>query len=83
VDDTDPRALKLQVERLRQMAPADRLRAMAALIRGIDELVAADLRRRHPTWTAREIHLRVISRRLPAADVARVYGFDPRTQGYL
>ena len=41
-----------------------------------------DIRKRHPNAGTRELRLRLASRRLDPEIMTRVYGWDPRVEGY-
>lgn len=81
-NDTDPGVEAMILDGYRRMSPAQKLERVAALTRALDELVLADVRRRHPDANAREQALRVASRRLNADTMRRAFGWDPEREGY-
>jgi hypothetical protein len=80
--DTDPRIEALMLERYRRMSAAQKLAIVDGLSVMVQELALADIRRRHPEAGARELTLRLASRRLDRATMRRVFDWDPDLMGY-
>jgi hypothetical protein len=80
--DTHPAAEQILIEGYRRMSPADNLARVRALPRRVPGRALANIRRSHPNADAREISLRLASRRLDAELMRRVFGWDPDREGY-
>jgi hypothetical protein len=80
--DTTPDAQRKQIELMRRLSPSQRLSLAFQLTDTMRDLILANLRQRFPQADETEIRRRFIARVLPREDVIRVYGFDPRTEGY-
>jgi len=63
--DTTPEAEKIQSDIFRRMGPEQRLQAGLALSRTCRELLREGVRRRHPDYDERQVHLAVIRLILP------------------
>lgn len=80
--DTDPAVERRQIELLRRM-PLERKLAQVALLNArTTALALADIRRRHPGATDRELRLRFASRRMDPAILRRAFGWDVAVHGY-
>jgi hypothetical protein len=82
VNDTHPDIEKRLIEAYRAMSPAERLRRVCSLNEALEQLARADIRRRHPTVTEREVRLRIASRRIPADLMKKAFGWDVEKEGY-
>jgi hypothetical protein len=82
MEDTPPGIERRMIERARAMTPAERFRCIEELNRTLDMLAEADVRRRYPEATEREIHLRIASRRVPSELLYRAFGWDVEKEGY-
>jgi hypothetical protein len=80
--DTDPAAERVLIEGYRRMTPAERLARAMDLIQAAQLLVEADVRRRHPDASEREVALRVAFRRIPPDLMRSAFGWDPDVEGY-
>ena len=80
--DTTPHIQQKHYELMRQLSPERRLELAFALTDAARNLILADLSHRFPHADEREIRRRFIARVLPPGDVIRVYGFDPRAEGF-
>jgi hypothetical protein len=80
--DTTPDAQRTQIELMRRLSPAQKLSLAFALTDTMRDLIRADLHQRFPFADESELRRRFIARVLPRADVIRVYGFDPKAEGY-
>ena len=80
--DTMSEAQRMQVELMRGLSPSQKLSLAFAMTDTMRGLILADLQHRFPHADQTEIRRRFIARVLPRADVLRVYGFDPRAEGY-
>lgn len=65
----------------RRASPAEKLARMFGMGHSINELARADLRRRYPDATPREIDLRLRSRSLDRNTMIRAFGWDPAVHG--
>jgi hypothetical protein len=80
--DTTVNAQRKHYELMRRLTPSQRLAMAFELTDAGRKLILADLQHRFPRADTTEIKRRFIARVLPRADVLRVYGFDPRTEGF-
>jgi hypothetical protein len=80
--DTTPEAQRMQFELMRRLSPSQKLSLAFALTDTMRSLILADLQHRFPQADEKEIRRRFIARVLPPAEVIRVYGFDPKAEGY-
>lgn len=80
--DTTVEAQRKHYELMRRLTPSQRLAMAFALTDAGRKLILADLKHRFPQADEAEIRRRFIARVLPCADVIRVYGFDPRAEGF-
>ena len=80
--ETPPAIEALLVEGYRRMTPAQKLELVGALTRTLRQLALADVRRRHPDADEREQTLRVASRWIEPALMARAFGWDVEEKGY-
>ena len=80
--DTTPDAQRTQIELMRRLTPSQRLSLAFALTDTMRDLILANLHQQFPQANDTEIRRRFIARVLPRAEVIRVYGFDPRAEGY-
>ena len=72
----------MHYELMRSLPASKRLALAFELTEAGRKLILADLDHRFPQADEEEIRSRFIARVLPRADVIRVYGFDPRQEGY-
>lgn len=79
--DTDPRAMEVWLELLRQKAPGERLAATLDLADLALKMAEAGVRKMHPQAPDREVFLRVAARHLPRELMIRAFGWDPETNG--
>lgn len=82
LSDTPPDVERRLIEGLRAMSGEEKLLRLRDLNQLLDRLAEADVRRRYPAASEREIRLRVVSRRVPADLLRRATGWDPREKGY-
>jgi hypothetical protein len=80
--DTAPDAQRKQIELMRRLTPGQKLSLAFALTDTMRDLIRADLQHRFPHADEAEIRRRFIARVLSREDVIRVYGFDPKAEGY-
>jgi hypothetical protein len=80
--DTTVDAQRKHYELMQRLSPEQRLSMAFALTDATRQLVLADLKHRYPNADAEELRRRFISRVLPRRDVMRVYGFDPKADGF-
>ena len=67
---------------MRRLPGWKRLTLAFELTQATRQLVLADIRHRFAGAGDEEIRRRFIARVLPCEDVIRVYGFDPKQEGY-
>lgn len=65
----------------RQASPSQKAERMFGMARMVNELARAELRRRYPDATPREIDLRLRSRTLDRDTMLRAFGWDPDLHG--
>ena len=81
VSDTTAAADALMFELWRRATPAQKLQKVFGIGKMINELVRAELRKRYPDATARELELRLASRNLDRQTMIRAFHWDPELQG--
>jgi len=74
-NDWDPVVERLRIEAFRRMSPSDKLRLMSAWTRSLIALARADVRRRHPEASDREVELHLAARWLDPELLYRAYGW--------
>lgn len=79
--DTSPEADELMFQLWRRATPAQKLRKVFGIGRMLNDLVRAELRRRYPEATPREIELRLASRSLDRETMIRAFHWDPELHG--
>jgi hypothetical protein len=80
--DTSLEAQKMHFKLMRRLPGWKRLMLAFELTQAARQLVLADIRHRFAEASDEEIRRRFIARVLPREDVIRVYGFDPKHEGY-
>lgn len=80
--DTTPETRNKQYELMRRLSPEERLSMAFALTDAMRQLIMSDLHHRFPAADDNEIKRRFIARVLPRKLVMRVYGFDPKVEGF-
>lgn len=65
----------------RYATPDQKLARVFGMGRMINELARAELRKRYPGASAREIELRLASRTIPRETMIRAFGWDPDLHG--
>lgn len=80
-DDTSAAARAHMVELLRRATPAQKLAKLLGFGRAVNELALAELRRRYPDATPRELELRLASRSIDRQTMIRAFGWDPDVRG--
>jgi hypothetical protein len=80
--DTTEDAQRKHFELMQRLTPEQRLSMAFALTDATRQLVLADLKHRYPDADSEELRRRFIARVLSRQDVIRVYGFDPKAEGY-
>jgi predicted RNA-binding Zn ribbon-like protein len=79
--DTDPRAMEVWLDLLRQKPPGERLATTLALTDLTLKVTEAGVRASHPQASDREVFLRLAARHLPRELMVRAYGWDPELDG--
>jgi hypothetical protein len=79
--DTPPEVERLMIELWRKASPEQKLQKVVGLGRALNELICADLRRRYPDATERELQLRVAARSYDRELMIKAFGWDPRVHG--
>lgn len=80
--DTPPEIEARLIGRLRDMTPQQRLQKAFSASAALWEMMAAQVRARHPTATEREVRLRIASRTIPRDLLVAATGWDVDRQGY-
>ena len=80
--DTDPRAMEVWLDRLRQMTPGERIAAALDLTSFALQMSAAGVRSVFPQADEHEVLLRVAARHLPRDLMVRAYKWDPNADGH-
>lgn len=81
-EDTPLHIKRVLIEGYRRMTPAQKRNGICELNRTLEQLAEADIRRRYPDATDREVRLRVASRRIPADLMRKAFGWNPDVEGY-
>jgi hypothetical protein len=79
--DTDPRAMEVWLDLLRQKAPGERLATTLSLADLALRAAEAGVRASYPQASDREVLLRVAARHLPRELMVRAYGWHPELDG--
>lgn len=79
--DTDPAAHRVQVELLRRLSPAQRLRLVHRRNAAVRAVALARLRRDYPDDTPRQRTLRLAALRLEDALMQEAFDWDPEREG--
>lgn len=79
--DTHPGVERMMIEHWRRATPDHKLARMFGMARAVNALARADLRRRYPEATPRELELRLRSRSLDRETMIRAFGWDPDLHG--
>jgi len=75
--DTDPRAMEVWLEILRNKTVGERLEMTLPMSEFAFHLAEAGVRARHPEASEHEVFLRAAALRLPRDLMIRAYGWDP------
>jgi hypothetical protein len=75
--DTDPRAMEVWLELLRQMPAGEKLAVVLSGAQFVLQFYEMGVRRMHPQASDQEVLLRVAARHLPRELMIRAYGWDP------
>jgi len=79
--DTDPRAMEVWLDLLRQKPLGERLATTLALADLTLKMAEAGVRASHPQASDREVFLRLAARHLPRDLMIRAYDWDPELNG--
>jgi hypothetical protein len=79
--DTSPEVERMMIEIWRRATYEQKLQRVLSLGRMLNELARAELRRRYPEASAREIDLRLASRTIDRETMIRAFGWDPEVHG--
>jgi len=80
--DTDPRAMEVWLDLLRQKPAGERLATTLGLADLALKMAEAGVRKMHPQAPDREVFLRVAARHLPRELMIQAYGWDPEADGH-
>lgn len=80
--DTTPEVEKILVEGFQQMPAWRKLQSVAELNQLLHNLALEDIRARHPSATAQELRLYLVSRWIPPELMKEAFGWDVETKGY-
>jgi hypothetical protein len=79
--DTPPAIADRMIERWRRASADDKLDRMFGMAALVNDLARAELRKRYPGATERELTLRLASRTLDRETMIRAFGWDPVERG--
>jgi hypothetical protein len=79
--DTPRSVERMMMELWRHATPEQKLARVFGMGRMINELARAELRKRYPSASAREIELRLASRTIPRDTMILAFGWDPELHG--
>jgi hypothetical protein len=79
--DTDPQAMEVWLDLLRQKTPGERIASAFQLTDLILHMTEMGVRSAHPQADDREVLLRRAARWLPRDVMIRAYGWDPQANG--
>ena len=74
--------MEVMVAIMRRLSPEAKLRQVCALTKASREAAMAGLRSRYPEASEEELRRRFPALVLDAETVLKVYGWDPREEGY-
>ena len=80
--DTHPEIERILIEGYRRMTPARKFRYMQEMYEFAEQMGRADIKRRHPDASEREIRLRSASRRISPELMKKAFGWDVKKEGY-
>jgi hypothetical protein len=80
--DTPPEVERMMIELWRKMAPERKLQKVFSIGSSLNEVVRADLRRRYPDATPRELELRLAARSYGRELMIKAFGWDPEAHGW-
>ncbi len=81
-EDTTPEAQAELVRRMRELSVEEKAEQVVALVQAAREMAMVGLRSRYPEASAEELRLRLAALVLGADTARKVYGWDPRREGY-
>lgn len=81
-EDTDKDAIKVLAELTRRAPFWKRAEKLVHLNNTRRALILADLRHRYPNADENELRKRLAARLLPCEDVIRIFGWNPKEEGY-
>ena len=79
--DTHPAAERVLIEGYRRMSLADKLKRVAALTQGVQQLALLRLRKAYPDDSERQLQYRLASLWIDAETMRRAVGWDPEVEG--
>ena len=79
--DTPPVIERMMVELWRRATPQQKLARMFGMGQMINQLARAEVQRRYPTATPREVDLRLASRTFDRETMIKAFGWDPGIHG--
>lgn len=80
--DTSPEIEAFLFDAWRRMSSAERLRRIGDLGKLVEAVAGADIRRRYPQATEREVRLRLAARQYDRDLMIQAFGWDPEVEGY-
>jgi hypothetical protein len=79
--DTPPSVERMMLELWRRATPEQKLARMFGMAQMINELARAEVRRRYPAASSREVDLRLASRNFDRQTMIKAFGWDPDVHG--
>lgn len=80
--DTPPHIQKILIEGYRRMSPQQKLKLVSDMTRAVQQLALARIRKQYGALPERELRLRLAALWLDRETMIRVFGWDPRVEGY-
>jgi hypothetical protein len=71
----------MMIDLWRKATPDKKMQKILGIGRSLNELVRAELRRRYPEATERELQLRLAARSYDRELMIKAFGWDPRVHG--
>lgn len=82
MNDTDDKIQQILIEGYRKMTPQQKLRRVSELNKSIQQIALARIRKKYGDIPEREQKLRLASLWLDRDTMIKVFGWDPKSEGY-
>lgn len=82
IQDTPPHIQEMIIEGYRRMSPQEKLKRVSELIKAVQQLALARIKKQYGPISEREQQLRLASLWLDRETMIRVFQWDPHEKGY-